>query len=379
MADMSEIREKEQRVRRFLEEQKLDGLLLSQHGNFAWFTGGGDNHVSVASEVGAASVLVTSDAKYLIADNIESARMMDEEVGDQGLEVRVYPWYEGAMADLLPSGARIGSDTGIGGTVNISKEVARLRYSLTPAEIERYRFLGHETAECLRQTCWEVRPGMREHQIAGSVGGKLLERGIFPTVLLVAADGRIARYRHPIPTDKQMERYVMIVVCGRKWGLIASVTRLVYFGTLKDDLRVKQRAVTEVDATFLVETRPGIWVADIFQKAVEAYARTGFADEWILHHQGGATGYAGRDYRATARIEETVRVNQAFAWNPSITGTKSENTILVQESSTEVLTAGFAIDRKEERLSVSEAMSALFTNSPLFPEEEGWFGSLLMR
>jgi len=78
-------------------------------------------------------------------------------------------------------------------------------------------------------------------------------------------------------------------------------------------------------------------VADVFKDGVSAYARTGFADEWKLHHQGGPTGYATRYSRATFSSAGHVSAGQAYAWNPSITGTKSEDTILVLESGPEVI------------------------------------------
>ena len=52
------------------------------------------------------------------------------------------------------------------------------------------------------------------------------------------------------------------------------------------------------------------------------------SDLYQLHHQGGAIGYIGRDYKATAQCTEIIRENQAFTWNPSITGMKSEDTML---------------------------------------------------
>jgi antitoxin VapB len=42
---------------------------------------------------------------------------------------------------------------------------------------------------------------------------------------------------------------------------------------------------------------------------------------------------------ATPTTTEPVAIGQVYAWNPSITGAKSEDTILVGPSSNEVLTA----------------------------------------
>jgi hypothetical protein len=39
-------------------------------------------------------------------------------------------------------------------------------------------------------------------------------------------------------------------------------------------------------------------------------------------------GYEPRDFKATPTETRTVVVHQAVGWNPSITGTKSEDTIL---------------------------------------------------
>jgi antitoxin VapB len=95
------------------------------------------------------------------------------------------------------------------------------------------------------------------------------------------------------------------------------------------DILQKQRNLQTIDAIYNLNSRPGAVAGDIFAKAQQAYAYAGYPDEWQLHHQGGATGYAGREYRAGPGSPEVVAEWQAFAWNPSITGTKSEDTVLV--------------------------------------------------
>ena len=130
----------------------------------------------------------------------------------------------------------------------------------------------------------------------------------------------------------------MLILCGRKWGLVCSITRLVHFGRLPDDVRHKAEACARVDATFIAATRPGETLAKIFQRAVVAYGDVGFADEWQRHHQGGPAGYEPREFLATPDSADVVREGQAYAWNPSVTGTKSEDTILVGADGNDVIT-----------------------------------------
>ena len=50
--------------------------------------------------------------------------------------------------------------------------------------------------------------------------------------------------------------------------------------------------------------------------------------QFTEHHQGGPCGYQGRDYLGSPSAPGVVLENQPYAWNPSITGTKSEDTIM---------------------------------------------------
>ncbi len=70
----------------------------------------------------------------------------------------------------------------------------------------------------------------------------------------------------------------------------------------------------------------------------KAYARAGYPGEWQLHHQGGPAGYEPREFVATPDVSVRVAAGQAYAWNPSITGTKVEDTVLITDQGFEVMT-----------------------------------------
>ena len=179
---------------------------------------------------------------------------------------------------------------------------------------------------------------MTEFEIAATLAQKTQGKEILPIVNLIATDERIYSYRHPLPTGKQLERYAMLVLCGRKNGLVASITRLVHFGPLPDELRQKSIALASIDANFIAATKPGKSLSEIFEGAQANYAEAGYPDEWRLHHQGGPAGYAPREAIATSDADWVVKEGQVFAWNPSITGTKSEDTILISREGNEIMT-----------------------------------------
>lgn len=45
----------------------------------------------------------------------------------------------------------------------------------------------------------------------------------------------------------------------------------------------------------------------------------------VLIHVGGVMGYLGNDSKVTRETRDSVEENQSWCWNPSITGTKTED------------------------------------------------------
>src|SRR4030065_1901331 len=102
MAVNDEIKEKERRVRDFLRSKGLKALLLKRQANFSWMTCGGLNLVGITTEFGATSLLITEDSKFVISNNIEAPRMIEEEdLEKQGFIPRIFPWHEDQEVSIV--------------------------------------------------------------------------------------------------------------------------------------------------------------------------------------------------------------------------------------------------------------------------------------
>ncbi|MGD2157073.1 MAG: M24 family metallopeptidase [Anaerolineales bacterium] len=335
-----ELNTKLSKINALLASHNLEALLIQKVNNFAWLTGGGASYVNTADSVGAASLLITPSKRYLITNNIEATRLRAEgRLENQGWEFVVSEWYQpGDEIARLALGLQLGTDGAYPGGADLSVELTPLRMNLLPEEQARFRGLSKQCASAMNAAILQVKPGMSEFEIAALLGGETQRRGVQPIVNLIATDQRIYEFRHPLPTNKKLDEYAMLVLCGRQFGLVCSITRLIHFGAMPDELRHKAQAAAEIDAAMIAATRPGATLGEIFKQIQVKYAQAGFENEWQLHHQGGPAGYLPRETIASPGADLLVEAGQVYAWNPTITGTKSEDTILVAADGNKILT-----------------------------------------
>jgi Xaa-Pro dipeptidase len=332
-------RPRQQKLRELMERLEIEALLLRRSTNFAWYTGGADNRVDHASPFGVADVLVTREAEYIFTNNIEAPRMREEQTPH--FEVVEHPWYgdEAAAIREVVGDVSLGTDFPLDDALDVSDEVAPLRYVLDADALERYRQVGADAAAAVAEAAGSLEPGTNEREAAANLAAACRRRGLFSSVLLAAADERIARYRHPIPHGKQIEGRAMLVVSAERGGLYANVTRMVHFEEPDAEVERRQKACETILNRIRDEaTTPGRTLADAFEDCQRFYAEAGFPGEWKLHHQGGMTGYVSREVIATPHTHQEIQIGQAFAWNPSITGAKAEETFILTEDGPEVIT-----------------------------------------
>lgn len=320
-------------LRRMMEERELDSVIITRQSNFAWLTGG-RSFIGLASETACGYIVVTRKDVFLVANNIEGERLRTEE-NCKEMKLLVYPWQNtDERSNIIGrvAGERSKDD------IDLSNEFVNLRTVHGEADINSYSRAAKQTAKILETVMMNMVPGQTELEVAGKLSAKYWEVGIDPTTLLIAFDDRILKWRHPLPTLNKLEKIGLASVCVRYQGKFISATRLACFGSLNEEIRAKHDAVTKIDACYINSTKPGLMLKDVFAKAVKAYADNGYEGEWKHHHQGGLTGYMGRERLGNTEAEHIIQLNEVYAWNPTIKGTKSEDTMLVSEKGSIILT-----------------------------------------
>ena len=290
---------------------------------------------SSAPEAGYALVLAYGRA-YALFQDIEEPRVRREErLEELGWEPVPYPWH-GQLAEWL---ARlVNGGTPLAGEAR-ERAVAPARRLLTEPERERYRAAGAAAAEAMVETIHRLASVHSEREAAAELARQAHRRGFTTPVVLVAGDERQRVHRHPLPTDGLLGRHALLALTGEREGLHVSLTRLVSFGPPPPELAYLAEVAAGIDADVLRATRPGRTLGDVFSDLERAYEERGFPEEWRLHHQGGLTGYSGREVFAVPGDPTPVPQSGAVAWNPSITGgAKSEDTALVDPDGVEVIT-----------------------------------------
>jgi antitoxin VapB len=290
---LAEFESKRQRLCEHMSSSGLAAVELQRTENIAWLTAGRvDRRVLLPSAVGIATILVprSGEAFYLAPDN-ESRRLAEEDFAGLPFTPILAPWHAADFAAKIRSLAgdgRVASDSTPEGAALLLQQ----RTSLADTEIERYRWLGHNTAQVTSSVLQSLQPGTTERTMAARIASGLIERGIEPSVLLMAADDRILRYKHAVAQNAALARFGMLNLCSRRWGLSISITRFVHFGPMPQSLADAFAVAAEVNAQLLAATRTGTSSADLFATAADAYASLGHPGEEQRHHQGGATGYS---------------------------------------------------------------------------------------
>jgi len=323
-AHILETRAKLERVVALLDHHSAEGLRLQRAENLAWISGGGDFRINREGNP-VAEALVTRDGVHYFTDHIERARLAAEELPAWS-RITAVDWFTpGARAEALLAAASgpLVSDQQL--------DLAATRQPLLAVEQRRLAAVGASASRALSDAVAELTPTMSERQVAAVVQGAIRNEQLEVPVCLVAGESRLGSVRHPLPTDAPFGRVGMLVVCASRFGVIASLTRLVAFGEVPAVVAENLEKVWQVEAAMLAASRPGVPSHAVLEAAQAAYAAVGEGEAWRDHHQGGPACYAPRSWLATPGETRPLQVGMPLAWNPSLPWAKSEDTFILAE------------------------------------------------
>jgi len=336
----ADVEAKHRRVVAFLDAHDYDAVLLTRSDSIAWITSGGDLNRHLAAETAAVAVFVNRTTRAVLADNVQSARVFEEEVAGLGFQLKERPWYQDSSRIIaeLTHNRQTATDAYHPGLDFEPDKLRSLRTPLSLLERRNLRSLGATLALAVEATCRGFRPGETEAELAGQLAHRLIREGVTPIDLRVAGEDRLARYRQPTFKAARIRRRATITAVGRRRGLCASVTRVVSFGPVDAAFGASHTLASMVDATCIYFSRPGEPISEILRRARRIYAKFDHPHEWVLDYQGSVIGYAPREMPLLPDNPAPLEAGSALNWSPSVGAARSEDTIIIDDDGFEVVT-----------------------------------------
>lgn len=327
-------------VANLLKDVACDGLLVLEPDNFSWLTSGGAAR-GVIDPSAMPALYFTPDARWALCANVDSQRIFDEELDGLGFQLKEWPWHWGRqqlLAELIQP-RTVACDQTFGTCKVVAELLQRRRWVLSEYEKACYRALGLILSHALEATGRTLSQGETEREVAGQLAHRLLHRGTYPVMLMVAADGRSRPYRQGSFTPIALRRYCVLVAAARKYGLCAMASRAVSFGPPEEQFRKEHDAACRVSATYIAGSWPDSMPRQILNTGRRVYQATDFEHEWQAAPQGHLTGRSCVELPITPQTEELLQNGSAIIWNVTVGAASSCDTFLITEEGPRAITA----------------------------------------
>jgi Xaa-Pro aminopeptidase len=323
---------KQLRMSELLASVGCEGLLILDQANLAWLTAGGVAR-NVLDPAELPALWYTPSQRWLIASNVDSQRMFDEEVDQLGFLLKEWPWHwhrEQVLADLC-AGRRMASDLPFLGAKLVDQQLRQMRRALSRYERACLFLLGEQLVHAVEATCRNAQPGETERELAGQVSHRLLRKGAVPIALSVTADGRASTYRRHGFTSAPIEKNATITATARKYGLHATCSRTFTFGPAEDALKREALAACRVQAMYIAGTWPDAVPRELLNSGRRVCQLQGYEHDWELAGQGFVTGRLPVERTLGPDCIEPLGLHWPITWTASVGAGACADTYVVGE------------------------------------------------
>lgn len=337
---MKDFNEKLKRIETLLAESRYEALVLGRRDNFAWLTGGKEGGVIRNMEGSFVYLVFMKEERVAVAMNADVRKAEEELLCGMGFRFQSVDWKssskEGYIEQML-AGKRFLTDVPIGNGCLDLDTVYDLEYPMTAGEIEKYRKLGTLTDDILYRTAKAFRKGMTENDLKKEMLKICVQEDAEVDVMQVGSDERVKNYRHCTPTDKVIEKTILLSPVFRKYGLHSNIARMVCIGDIPEDVRKSYDDVCRIQAEIIAFSREGLLFADLFAKQEELYRNLGYAHEWLMHGHGAPVGYMLSDGGVLYNKDRVMKTGQAYEWFVTVSGAKSAELVMNIDGKQEIL------------------------------------------
>ena len=224
--------------------------------------------------------------------------------------------------------------------------IEELRAVKDADEVARLREAGHLTAAIFGEVRGQIKPGVREADVAAEIEYRMRRRGgDGPAFETIVASGARAALPHARASAKPLERHELViidlgVILG---GYAADMTRTLFLGKPDRKVRHLYDAVLESQERAVASLRDGVLASEVDAASRRALDRHRLA-RYFTHSTGHGVGLEVHEVPRVARGEKTrLRSGSVLTIEPGVYlegwgGVRIEDTFLVGEGEPEILT-----------------------------------------
>jgi Xaa-Pro aminopeptidase len=336
----ADIEAKQAQVAALLAEVECEALILLEPESFAWITSGTAPR-NVLDPMQAPAMYVSPDVRSVLASNLDSQRLFDEELDGLGFQLKEWHWSWGReqLLAYMCRGRRFACDVGRADCKLVADQLHRLRMTISDYDLTNYQRLGLLLSHALEATCRTLKPKEPEQEVAGHFAHRLMKHGPEPVSVEVTADDRLRLYRRPTYTPAVVNKHCVITATARMAGLYATASRAVCFGEPDPNFRKEHDAACKVTTSYISSSWPDAIPSALLQAGRRVFQINGYENEWRLSPAGFITGRTAIEQFMTPQMQENLRAGWAITWRANIGAACSCDTVVVTSKGPVVVTA----------------------------------------
>jgi len=224
--------------------------------------------------------------------------------------------------------------------------IEQLRMVKDESELERIRAAGRATVTALKQVLPQVRPGLREVDLAAELEYRMRREGAdgpaFETIVASGCRGALPHARASAKLLKKDE-LVILDIGAILGGYAVDITRTFFLGRPSRVVQQMYRAVEEAQAEALFALRAGVKAGQVDAIARQTLRKRGMAN-YFVHSTGHGVGIDVHEEPHLARGATTpLQVGCVVTVEPGVYikgrgGVRVEDTVSIGAEKPEVLT-----------------------------------------